>query len=237
MVFDCMASILFDPGSTFSYVSSSFATGLNLHCELLDMPIRVSTPVGESVIVEKVYRSCLVTFVGRNTHVDLVILEMVDFNVILGMTWLSPNFAILYCNAKTVTLAKPGIDPLVWEGYYTSNLVRIISFLRAKKMVGKGFLAFLAHLRDDTTQVPSIESVSIVREFLDVFPADLPSMPPDREIEFCIDLEPGTRPISLPPYRMAPAELRELKAQLQELLSKGFIRPSASPWGAPILFV
>ena len=108
-----MASVLFDPGSTFSYVSSVFATGLNLNCELLDMPIRVSTPVGESVIVEKVYRSCLVNFVGSNTHVDLVILEMVDFDVILGMTWLYPNFTILDCNAKTVTLAKPGTDPLV----------------------------------------------------------------------------------------------------------------------------
>ena len=86
LVCDCIASVLFDPGSTFSYVSSSFATGLNLPCELLDMPIRVSTPVGESVIVEKVYRSCFVTFIGSNTHVDLVILEMVDFDVILGMT-------------------------------------------------------------------------------------------------------------------------------------------------------
>ena len=164
-----MASILFDPGTTFSYVSSSFATGFDLHCDLLDMPIRVSTPVGESVIVEKVYRSCLVTFVGSNTHVDLVILEMVDFDVILGMTWLFPNFAILDCNAKTVTLAKPGTDPLVWESDYTSTPVHIISFLCAKIMVSKGFLSFLAHLRDDTTQVPSIESVLIVREFLDVF--------------------------------------------------------------------
>ena len=68
-----------------------------------------------------------------------------------------------------------------------------------------------------------------------MFPADLPGMPPDRDIDFCIDLEPGTRPISIPPYRMASAELRELKAQLQELLSKGFIRPSASPWGAPVI--
>ena len=156
------------------------------------MPIRVSTPVGESVIVEKVYRSCLVTFMRSNTHVDLVIIEMVDFPVILGMTWLSPNFAILDCNAKTVTLAKPGTDPLVWEGDYTPTPVRIISFLRAKRMVSKGCLAFLAHIRDDTTQVPSIEWVSIVRELLDVFPADLPGMPPDRDIDFCIDLEPGT---------------------------------------------
>ena len=68
-------------------------------------------------------------------------------------------------------------------------------------------------------------------------PADLPRVPPDRDIDFCIDLEPGTLPISIPPYRMAPAELTELKAQLQELLSKGLIRPSGSPWGAPVLFV
>ena len=131
-------------------------------------------------------------------------------------------------------MAKPGTDPLVWEGDYTSTPVRIISFLRAKRMVSKGCLSFLAHLRDDTSQVPSIESVSIVREFLDVFPADLPGMPTDRDIDFCIDLESGTRPISIHPYRMAPVELRELKAQLQDFLSKGFIRPSASPWGAPI---
>ena len=96
----------------------------------------------------------------------LGILEMVDFDVILGMTWLSPNFGILDCNAKTVTLAKPGTDPLLWEGDYTFTPVRIISFLRAKRMVSKGCLAFLAHLRDDTTKVPSIESVSVVREFL-----------------------------------------------------------------------
>ena len=125
LVCDFMASVLFDPGSTFSYVSSSFANGLNLHCELLDMPIRVSTPVGESVVVEKVYRSCVVNFVGSNTYVDLVILAMDDFDVILGMTWLSPQFAILDCNAKTVMLAKPGTDPLVWEGDYTSNPVPV----------------------------------------------------------------------------------------------------------------
>ena len=85
LVCDCMASVLFDPGSTFSYVSSSFATGLDLNCDLLDMLIRVSTPVGESLIVNKVYRSCLLAFVGSNTHVDLIIIEMVDFDVILGM--------------------------------------------------------------------------------------------------------------------------------------------------------
>ena len=72
------------------------------------------------------------TFIGSNTHLDFVILEMVDFDLILGKTWLSPNITILDCNAKTVTLAKPRTDPLVWEGDYTFTPIRIISFLRAK---------------------------------------------------------------------------------------------------------
>ena len=69
------------------------------------------------------------------------------------------------------------------------------------------------------------------------FPNDIAGLPPEREVESTIELIPGTESISIPPYRMAPAELRELKAQLEELLSKGFIRPSISPWGAPVLFV
>ena len=82
-----------------------------------------------------------------------------------------------------------------------------------------------------------LNEIPVVREFPDVFPDDIAELPPEREVEFTIDLIPGTEPISTPPYKMAPAELRELKAQLEELLSKGFIRPSISPWGAPVLFV
>jgi hypothetical protein len=82
-----------------------------------------------------------------------------------------------------------------------------------------------------------LRSVPIVSEYPDVFPEELPGMPPDREVEFCIELQPGTTPVARAPYRMAPAELRELKVQLEELLEKGFIRPSTSPWGAPVLFV
>ena len=84
---------------------------------------------------------------------------------------------------------------------------------------------------------PSVYLRNVVREYTDVFPTDLPGLPPERDIDFAIDLEHGTRPISIPPYRMAPAELRELSVQLKDLLEKGFIRPSVSPWGAPVLFV
>ena len=76
-----------------------------------------------------------------------------------------------------------------------------------------------------------------MNEFSDVFPKELPGLPPEREIDFAIEVLSDTKPISIPPYRMAPAELKELKEQLKDLLEKGFIRPSSSPWGAPVLFV
>ena len=82
-----------------------------------------------------------------------------------------------------------------------------------------------------------LEDIPIIRDDLDVFPKDLPGLPPEREVEFTINVAPGTTPISKAPYRMTPLELKELKIQLQELLDKGFIRPSVSPWGAPVLFV
>ncbi|XP_059306316.1 uncharacterized protein LOC132057727 [Lycium ferocissimum] len=210
------ASVLFDPGSTYSYVSAFHVVGWDLPCDSIDIPVHVSTPVGDSVIVDRVYRSCLVTFMGYDTWVDLMILDMVDFDIILGMSWLSPYHAILDCHAKTVTLAMPGIPRLEWRGTPSPAPKKIISFLRAKKLVSKGCLAYLAHVRDTTVASPPLESIPIVSEFAEVFPSDLPGMPPDRDIDFCIDLDPGTRPISIPPYRMAPAELRELKEQLYE---------------------
>ena len=82
-----------------------------------------------------------------------------------------------------------------------------------------------------------LEDIPVVREFSDVFPEDLPGIPPDREIDFQIELAPRIEPISKAPYRMAPSELKELKVQMEELMSKGFVRPSTSPWGVPVMFV
>ena len=101
----------------------------------------------------------------------------------------------------------------------------------------KGLFGVLAHIVDTRSDKARIEDVPVVRDFQDVFPDDLPGPPPEREVDFPIDLVPGTAPISLPPYRMTPAELKELKAQLQELVDGGFIWLSISPWGAPVLFV
>ena len=113
----------------------------------------------------------------------------------------------------------------------------MISAMAAQRMLRKGCQGYLAYVVETEKEGTLVDEIQVVREFPDVFPDDIAGLPPDREVEFTIDFIPGTEPISIPPYRMAPAELRELKAQLEELLSKGFIRPSISPWGAPVLFM
>ena len=104
-------------------------------------------------------------------------------------------------------------------------------------MLSKGYLYHLVRVNDLEHEVPSIESLSIVNEFQDVFLEDLPGIPYECEIDFGIDLNANTKPISVPPYRMAPSELKVLKLQLKDLLDKGFIQPSISSWGVPVLFI
>ncbi|XP_070057255.1 uncharacterized protein [Nicotiana tomentosiformis] len=162
---------------------------------------------------------------------------MVDFDVILGMDWLLPYHTILDCHTKNATLTMLGLPRLEWRGTPGYVPSRVVSFLKAQRMVKKGCLAYLAFVRDVSADTPTIKSVPVVREFPHVFPADLPGIPPDRDIDFVIDLVSGTQPISIPPYCMAQVELKVLKEQIQDLLDKGFIRPSVSPWGALVLFV
>ena len=111
----------------------------------------------------------------------------------------------------------------------------LISAITARKMLKRGCRGYLAVVRDVEAIKGVVEKVSMVCEFPDVFPEELPGLPPDREIEFCIDVVPDTDLISMPPYKMVPTELKELNEQFKELLDKGFIRPSTSPWGAPVL--
>ena len=109
----------------------------------------------------------------------------------------------------------------------------MIFAMAAQMMLLKGCLGYLAYVVETRKEGTLVDEIPVVKEF----PDDIAGLPPKREVEFTIDLIPGTEPFSIPAYRMAPAELRELKAQLEELLSKGFIRPSISPWGAPVLFM
>uniref|UniRef100_A0A2N9FNH1 RNA-directed DNA polymerase n=1 Tax=Fagus sylvatica TaxID=28930 RepID=A0A2N9FNH1_FAGSY len=208
-LFSTPARVLFDPGSTHSFISCGFVRNIARSPEPLEYELSVSTPLGDTLMSNLVLKSCMFCIEGRELSADLVLLGMHDFDVILGMNWLAAYHASVDCFEKEVVFRPPG----------------------------KGCRGFLASVVDLQKKELEIEDIPVVREFPDVFPEDLPGLPPDREVEFSIDLVPGTAPISKAPYRMAPAELKELKEQLEELLDKGFIRPSASPWGAPVLFV
>ncbi|XP_070017189.1 uncharacterized protein [Nicotiana sylvestris] len=162
------ASVLFDPGSTYAYVSSYFTPYLVVPRDYLSAHVYVSTPVGDPIVVDRVYRSCVVIIGGLETRVDLVLLNMVDFDVILGMDWFSPYHAVLDSHAKSVTLTLPGLPRLEWRGTLGHSTCSVVSYMKARRMVDKGCLAYLAYVRDSSAEVPFMDSVPVVREFLEI---------------------------------------------------------------------
>lgn len=232
-----LAKILFDPGSTHLYVSPHFAAKLNTAPTSLDFTLTVNTPLGDSLDTDVVFKYCEVVLEGKEFVADLILLNMNDFDVILGMDWLAAYHAKVDCFAKTVSFGIEGQSNFQVECTKSKgSKPSWISALRANWLLQAGCEAFLAFVVDGKEK-PILGDIPIVRGFPDVFPEDLPGLPPKRDVDFCIELVPGTAPISKAPYRMAPAELKELKEQLQDLLDKKFIRPSVSPWGALVLFV
>jgi hypothetical protein len=231
------AYVLFDPGATHSFVSVIFAKKHNLEFVPLEIELCVDTSVRGVVIASDICKSCVTKIADRELVADLTLLEMKDFDVILGMDWLAANYASVDCCSKKLKFQILGEMEFSFVGSGASITPCVISALQARWMLRKGYRGYLAIVRDTQHDELKLENIPIVSKFPEVFPEDLPGLPPDREIEFSIDLLPGSGPISKAPYRMASAELKELKEQLQELLDKGFIRPSVSPWGVPVLFV
>ncbi|XP_074277131.1 uncharacterized protein LOC141600780 [Silene latifolia] len=158
-------------------------------------------------------------------------------NVITGMDWLAKNHVILNFHEKSLTIMRPDGEKMFFRNDKAYKGVRIISFLKALKLIRQGCNGYLCDISKPSKLEPNITNIPVVKEFSDVFPEEISGIPPYREVEFTIELVPGSTPISKAPYRMAPAELKELKKQLDELLEKGYIKPSTLPWGAPVLFV
>uniref|UniRef100_M1DKW3 Gag-pol protein n=1 Tax=Solanum tuberosum TaxID=4113 RepID=M1DKW3_SOLTU len=225
------------PGVSLSFVTPYVAMNFNFLPEKLSDPFSVSTPVSESIIAERVYRDCPVSVNHKSTMTDLVELDMVDFDVILGMDWLHVCYASVDCRTRVVKFQFPNEPALEWKSSSTVPKGRFIPYLKARKLVSKGCVYHLVRVNDYSVEIPHIQLVSVVKEFPEVFPDDLPGVPSVREIDFDIDVLPDTHGISIMLYRIAPEELKELKEQLKDLLEKGFIQPSFTPWGTTVLFV
>ena len=183
------------------------------------------------------YKNCPLLVHDREFSVDLISLPFHEFDLILGMDWLSKHRAIVDCDKKTVLLKCSDLSEVTVHDIISESIPKVISAMEARHFLRKGCEAFLDLIIDSKREQVNLENIPVIRGFPDVFPEELPGVSPEREVDLSIEVVQETISISRAPYRMAPIELKELKTQLQELLDKGFIRPSVSPWGAPILFV
>ncbi|KAD5318277.1 hypothetical protein E3N88_18223 [Mikania micrantha] len=233
---DFYASILFDTGADQSFISTDFACQLDSIEEHLDSPYIIEVANEKQITVSTVYRNCP-TLNGHTFTIDLIPMELGSFDIIVGMDWLSSNRVEVICSEKLLRVPLPNDRVLEVRGDQAKQSVKIISCIKARKCLQKQCVEFLAHVVEKEKDKKKIQDVSVVKEYPEVFPEHLPGLPPARPVEFRIDLVPRATPVAKSPYRLAPSKMQELSNQLQELLDKGFIRPSYSPWGAPVLFV
>nr|GEY21202.1 putative reverse transcriptase domain-containing protein [Tanacetum cinerariifolium] len=183
-----------------------------------------------------VLEGCTINLVGHLFKIDLMPIKLGTFNVIIGMDWLVKQDTIIMCGKKVVHVPYKN-KTLVVEGDRGASQLKVISCIKARKFIEIGSQLFVAHVTEKESQEKRIEDVPIIQDFPEVFLDDLPGLPLPRQVEFRIDLVPGTAPVARMPYWLEPSEMKELAKQLQELSEKGFIHPSSSPWGAPMLFV
>lgn len=231
------ASVLFDSGADKSFVSLEFEPLLCTPRTILNEHFTVEVANGKYISLNAVIPECTLDFSGQKFPVNLIPMELGSFDIIVGMDWLSKNHAEIVCSEKFIRIPLANGQSLRIYGETRSKNLSLMSCTQARSYLRKEYLAFLANVVETKTKEKKIEDISIVRDFPDVFPEDVSGLPPVRELEFRIDLVPEATPIAKSPYRLAPTEMRELASQLQELSDKGFIRPSTSPWGAPVLFV
>ncbi|GJQ96246.1 putative reverse transcriptase domain-containing protein [Tanacetum coccineum] len=205
-------------GADRSFVSSTFSALLDVAPSTLDTSYAIELVDERISKTNVVLRGCTLGLLGHSFDIDLM-----------------PKVVRIPYGDEVLIIR--GDD---CEGRSKSKL-NIISCTKTQKYLQKGCQVYLAQVTskktEDKSEEKRLEDVPVVREFPKVFPEDLPGLPPARQVEFQIDLVPGAAPVARSPYRLAPAEMQELSTQLQELSDRGFIRPSSSPWGAPVLFV
>ncbi|GJS25106.1 putative reverse transcriptase domain-containing protein [Tanacetum coccineum] len=226
-----LVRVLFDSGADRSFISLSLASMLNIPSITIDTFYNIEMADGNLVSTNTVIKGCTLTLLNQPFEIDLMPIKLGSFDVVIGMDWLSKYHAKILCDEKVVHIPIDG-ETLIIRGDRSKTRLNLISCIKTEKYISRG-----CQVVEKKSDEKKLEDIPVVKEFLDVFPKDLPGIPPVRQVEFQIDLIPGAAPIARTPYRLAPSEMQELSNQLQELTDRGFIRPSTSPWGAPVLFV
>ncbi|WVZ85241.1 hypothetical protein U9M48_032188 [Paspalum notatum var. saurae] len=207
--------VLFDSGATHTFISRSYAAKHGYHIDTIKAKYHITAP-GSPIDMNQIVRHSRLCIGTEEFYVDPVVLPNQGIDIILGMDWMKEHNVLLDITSRTVQMKSSKSGKVMH--------IHLPSHKHSPSTV-------------NATEAQLIRKIPVVSNFSDVFPEELPGLPPDRNVEFAIELVPGTAPISKRPYRMVPNELKELKTQLQEQLDKGFIRPSSSPWGCPALFV
>ncbi|GJR73707.1 putative reverse transcriptase domain-containing protein [Tanacetum coccineum] len=230
------AFVLFDSGSDRSFVDTRFSSMLDIDPVKIGASYEVELADGRVVSTNTVLKGCTLNLVNHVFEIDLMPIELGTFDVIIGMDWLVKHDAVIVCGEKVVRIPY-GNKMLIVESDKGVSRLKVISCIKARKYFERGCHLFLAYVTENKSKEKRMEDVPVIHDFPKVFPEEFPGLPPSRQVELRIDLVPGAAPVARVPYRLAPSEMKELSIQLQELLEKGFIHPSSSPWGAPVLFV
>ncbi|GJX74792.1 putative reverse transcriptase domain-containing protein [Tanacetum coccineum] len=231
-----LARVLFDSGADKSFVSISLASKLNIPPITIDTFYNIEMADENLVSTNTVIQGAILTLLNQPFEIDLMPIKLGSFDVVIGMDWLSKYHARIICDEKVVHIPING-ETLIIRGDQSKTRLSLISCIKTERYISRGCQVFVIQVMEKKSDEKRLEDIPVVREFPEVFPEDLPGLPPVRQVEFQIDLIPGTTPVARAPYRLAPSEMQELSNQLQELADRGFIRPSTSPWGAPVLFV
>ncbi|XP_028081335.1 uncharacterized protein LOC114282792 [Camellia sinensis] len=211
------AYVLIDSGSTHSFISYAFSRKLTRPLELMNCLLAVSTPSRGSMICAYVYPTCEIMTSDKILYVDLLPLRIYYFDCILGMDWLTKYYATIDCVSKFGIFRPLGMPKFVFVGNEIIPPLYLISFVKGKMFLRKRCRGYLCCVLNVTSDSSTVENIPIINEFSDVFPNELLGDLIDREIEFTIDVIPGTQPISKTPYKMSTSELKELKTKLQDL--------------------
>jgi hypothetical protein len=214
-----LAEVLFDTGATHSFITASWVEAHNLPITTMSTPIQIDS-VGGKVRADSACLNVSVEIRGIEFPANLIVMGAQGIDVILGISWLDKYQAVISCDKTTIKLVSPLGEEVVTE----------LALPEPRK-------GGCHHMAIDSNEADPLETIKVVSKFPDVFSIDLLGMPPERKVEFAIELLPGTAPISKRAYRVSRPELVEIKKQIDELSEKGYIRSSTSPWAAPALFV